>query len=113
MACKLSFIFYPFKQKKQQVRSTLVFPSLKDILLHVTWNEIKPRVRFWRGGGIQSRGVSHLQAARVSDLQILEDAYNIFYRTVRYLQYEYFTTNIVEVLASLLLWLLNSLDKLL
>lgn len=60
----------------------------------------------------RSHGIFTLQAAWVyNELQISEDPYSIFYQIVKRLKFEYFIANILEVLASLLLWLLNILDK--
>lgn len=88
------------------MRSTIIFPSLKETFLHVasnslTWDWIL--MQFWDlvTWCLQPPGSL-----------ITEDPHNIFYHTVKCVKFEYFIANILEVSASLLLWLLDILDKL-
>lgn len=71
----------------------------------------KSGIEFWCSSGTWSHGLQP-PSILIYNLQISEDPYNIFYQTVKCVKFEYFIANILEVSASLLLWLLNILDKL-
>lgn len=66
----------------------------------------KSEIESWCGSGTWSRYVFNLQAAWS------QRALTTYFITVKCVKFEYFMANILEVSVSLLLWLLDILDKL-
>lgn len=99
------------KEVKNEKHHSVSILKKKKNVTPCAFELTKPGIEFWCSSGTWSQGLQP-PGILIYNLQTSEDLYNIFYQRAKWAQFEYFITNILEVSASLLLWLLNILDKL-